>query len=260
MKSVFKFALIVLSCLALAAPAFAGSFTNGGFENGNFAGWTQGAGCWDGGFGCAPLSPYPLTPGDYLLGGQYYQIGYNASAVVTSYLDPLTDNHLNSVYNGTYSARVNDSFNDYSVSVISQSVKNYTDPFMYFAWAAVLQASHGPTDSDNFTLELTDDTRGTVLYSAAFNSATNGSMFSLSSSNWYYTAWQVQQLDVTALEGDDFTLTLLGSDCPYGGHAGYVYLDGFGAAPPPPSTPEPGTLALLGSGAIFAANWLRRRF
>lgn len=62
------------------------------------------------------------------------------------------------------------------------------------------------------------------------------------------------------LQGDDFTLTLLGSDCPYGGHAGYVYLGGFGAAPPPQTAPEPGTLALDRSGAIFAANRLRRRF
>src|SRR6516162_3382310 len=29
-------------------------------------------------------------------------------------------------------------------------------------------------------------------------------------------------------------------DCPYGGHAGYVYLDGFGGIIPPPTTPEPG--------------------
>ena len=260
MKSGLRAVLVLLSCLALASLAFAGSFVNGGFESGDFTGWTQGAGCWNHGSGCAPLSPYPLTPSDFLPGGQYYQIGYNASAVVTSYLDPLTDNKLNSVYSGTYAARVNDSYNNWSVSVISQTVKNYTDPNIYFAWAAVLQASHGPTDSDNFTLILNDDTKGTVLYLVSYNSATNGSIFTESTSGWFYTAWQVQQLDVSALQGDDFTLTLLGSDCPYGGHAGYVYLDGFGAAPPPPGVPEPGTLALLGSGAIFAANWLRRRF
>jgi hypothetical protein len=43
-------------------------------------------------------------------------------------------------------------------------------------------------------------------------------------------------------------------DCPYGGHAGYVYLDGFGGIIPPPTTPEPGTLALLGSGSHFRSQ------
>jgi len=252
MRSGLRAVLVLLCCLVIASPAFAGTFVNGGFEDGTFNGWTQGAGYWTGG--------WPLDPSDYLPGGSRYNMAYNASGVVTNYLDPYTDNHLNSVYNGTYSARVNDYYNNYSVSVISQSVTNYTDPYIYFAWAAVLQESHGPTDSDNFTLKLTDDTTSNVLYLVSYNSATNGPLFTRSSWGWYYTAWQVQQLDVTALQGHDFTLTLLGSDCPYGGHAGYVYLDGFGGTPPPPTTPEPGTLALLGSGAIFAANWLRRRF
>lgn len=54
--------------------------------------------------------------------------------------------------------------NNDSVSVISQTVTNYTDPDIYFAWATVLEASNGPTDSRNFTLMLTDDTTPTVLY------------------------------------------------------------------------------------------------
>lgn len=259
MKLGLRAGLVLICCLAIASPAFAGSFVNGGFEDGTFNGWTQGAGCWNGGSGCAPLAPYPLTPNDFLSGGQYYQFGYNASGIVTPGPDPIVGNLLNQVYNGSYAARVNDFVNNYSVSVISQTVNNYTDPFIYFAWAAVLQSSHGPTDSDNFTLQLVDDTTSTTLLNISYNSATNGSIFTYYN-GWYYTDWQIEQLDVSALQGHDFTLTLLGSDCPYGGHAGYVYLDGFGAAPPPPGIPEPGTLIMFGSGTLFAANWLRRRF
>jgi len=252
MNSGLRALVVLMCCLTIGSMAFAGTFVNGGFEDGNLNSWTQGAGYWTGG--------WPLDPSDYLPGGSRYDIGYNASAVVTNYLDPRTDNHLNSVYNGTYSARVNDSNNNYSVSVISQTVPNYTDSYIYFAWAAVLQESHGSTDSDNFTLKLTDDTTSNVLYLVSYNSADNGPLFTRSSGGWYYTSWQVQQLDVSALQGHDFTLTLLGSDCPYGGHAGYIYLDGFGGTPPPPTVPEPGTLALLGSGIIFVANRLRRYF
>ncbi len=251
MKLCLRTAMVLICCLAIASPAFAGTFTNGGFEDGTFNGWTQGAGWWYGG--------WPLYPSNYLPGGSLYDISANASGIVTPGPDPIVGNLLNQVYNGSYAARVNDWYNNYSVSVISQTVTNYSDPKIYFAWAAVLEASHGPTDSDNFTLMLTDDTKGTMLYLVSYNSATNGPIFQ-PYGNWFYTNWQVQSLDVTALQGDDFTLTLLGSDCPYGGHAGYVYLDGFGAAPPPPGTPEPGTLVMLGSGVLFAANWLRRRF
>jgi len=164
------------------------------------------------------------------------------------------------VYNGSYAARVNDSYNNYSVSVISQTVSNYNDPYIYFAWEAVLEASHGATDSDNFGLKLTDNTTGATLYSAYYNSAnTPPGLFTQSSSDWFYTTWQVEQLDVSALEGDTFTLTLLASDCPYGGHAGYVYLDGFGAAPPPPGAPEPATTALIGFGLCGLAVMRYRR-
>lgn len=234
---------VVLGSLLAVSNITAASFTNGAFESGNFSGWTQGSGYWTG--GAAP------NPTDYLPGGSRYNASYDASGIVTAGLDPRTDNNLNMVYSGTYSARVNDSNNNYSVSVISQTVSNYTDSNIYFAWAAVLEESHGATDSDNFILKLTNDTLGITLYEVTFNSATAPpGLFTKSSSDWYYTKWQVQNLDVSAYSGDTFTLSLLGSDCPYGGHAGYVYLDGFGSVTPPGGSdvPEPGTVGLLAAG------------
>src|SRR5215469_3429326 len=146
MRFVIKRVLLVLvACLFLGLPLFADSFVNGNFQSGDFTGWTQGGGYWYGG--------WPLVPSTYLPGGSNYDPSGNRSAVVTDYLDPYTDNNLHSVLTpNTYSARINDPVNDYTVSVISQTVKNYTDPYIYFAWAAVLEGSHGATDSDNFTL------------------------------------------------------------------------------------------------------------
>lgn len=242
--------------LMTAAPALADTFTNGGFESGDLSGWTQGGGYWFGG--------WPIDPSTYEPGGANHNISGNRSGIVSPGLDPLTDNNLNRVYSGNYSARINDQVNDYTVSTISQTVANYSDANIFFAWAAVLQESHGPTDSGNFTLKLTNDTDGTTLYQVDYSSASaaGAGLFTRSSSGWYYTDWQIQQLDVSADIGDTFTLTLLASDCPYGGHAGYVYLDGFGAVLPPPGpdgVPEPATLAMLGLG-LGALGLARRRW
>lgn len=229
--------------------AQATGFVNGTFETGDFTGWTQGGGSWTG----SPLPP--VNPA-------LYAGGPSNNYIVGPGTDALTG--LSTVYGGSYSAKVNDQVNNYSVSTLQQSVLNYTDTNIYFAWNAVLQGSHGLTDSDYFSLTLRDDTSGTDIVSRSYSSAgsigtgTSGVTWTDYLGNgWISSGWVVENIDLAALGvvGDDFTLTLLASDCPYGGHAGYAYLDGFGSVIP---TPEPGTLALLGMGlAGFAAS--RRR-
>lgn len=250
--------MVRLGAAILAAtasvPAMAGQFINGNFETGDLTGWTPGGGRWTGG-------SYP-SPNDYLPGGSRYNPGgYAVTGVVTgSGMDPLTGNNVRMVYSGRASAVVNDSVNNYGVSVISQRVNNYTDPRIAFAFRAVLEDSHGANDSDAFIIQLLDATAGDTVFSYNLNSATAPGLFQRNGI-WYYSDWLTQDIDVSGRSGHDFILSLLANDCPYGGHAGLAYLDGFGAVVPPPNggVPEPATwgMMILGMGVVGSA--LRRR-
>ena len=236
---------VAIAAIGLSSQAMAAAFVNGGFEDGTLNGWTGGGGVWYG----TPAAPVP--PGNYAGGTPN-------NTVMNGGTDAKTG--ANIVYGGKHSVRVNDAAPDSSVSTLSQSVKGYGDDKIFFAWNAVLEGSHGADDSDYFSLTLTDDTTGATLVSRAYSSAgaigggTSGVTWqaAVNDPGWMTSGWVIEDIDLAALGavGHDFTLTLLASDCPYGGHAGYVYLDGFGAVNPPPggTVPVPATLALLGLG------------
>lgn len=256
MKSRLALSFSVSSVVALmaAGPAFADTFVNGGFESGDLSGWTGGGGVWYG----SPLPP--VAPSTYNAGTP------NNTIMNVGGVDPYTS--LATVYGGNHSVRLNDNRNNYSVSTLRQTVANYTDSNIYFAWQAVLLGSHGLNDSDYFSLTLTNDTTGTTLVSRAYSSAgaigsgTTGVTWT-NYSGVYSAGWVVENIDTSSMLGDTFTMTMLAADCPYGGHWGYAYLDGFGAAPPPPGNggqvPEPPALALLGLGLLGFAVSRRRK-
>jgi len=254
---------ILSACLLgmAALNANAASFLNGGFESGDLSGWAQGGGYWNDPYNY----PNAGDPAMYQPGGSHYNASYIANSVVGVGTDARTGGALQTVKYGKYAARINNSSNDYSVSTIKQTVSNYDGSSINFAWAAVLEASHDATDSDSFALKVTDDTTGTVLYSKAYNSYSNGALFHYYSPyGAYYTDWQDVSLSVT--QGHTFTITLLSADCPYGGHWGYAYLDGFGATAGGPGdeghgnkVPEPSGFALAGLAAFGAVFASRRR-
>jgi hypothetical protein len=241
---------------ALASPAFAASFVNGGFEAGDTSGWTTADTYYRAG-----VNNTTLTPALVLGSGS---VGTHSAVINTGYVDPRVGAALGStVYSGNHAYRVEDTTNGGYASVISQSVLNYTDANIFFAWKAVLLGAHGVNDAATMKITLHDDTDNVTLISRDYNAASGGGgvdpRFSLLNNNYYTALWQIEQLSIDAsLSGHDFTLSVLAADCQPTGHWGYVYLDGFGAQRPT-QTPEPASLALLGLGLAGLVASRRRK-
>ncbi|HET8871913.1 MAG TPA: PEP-CTERM sorting domain-containing protein [Aquabacterium sp.] len=251
-------AAMLLSISLLSASAMANTFVNGSFEDGALTGWQVG-----GGYTKSPTDA--LDASQYLPGGSAYNAAYQAITVTSlGTFDPITG--AATVFSGEHAVRVNDARQNFSVSVITQTVSDYQDDKIAFAWNAVLEASHDLHDSDAFNLVLRDVTTNTILVNRSYSSASAPGVFTTfgpSYDRWYSSGWRTEALDVSALKGHTFNLSLLATDCPYGAHAGYVYLDGFGAAAPAPgpipAVPEPETYAMVGGGLGVLALLMRRR-
>jgi PEP-CTERM motif len=260
----FGGAAIVAALTVSAGAASAAGFINGGFEDGTINGWTQ-AGGNRAGIDNTTLSPATLaSSGTADAGrGQIMNVGDAEAHVSTALFDTT-------VYSGNHSYRVEDTTTGGFATVLSQTVNNYTDPDIFFAWKSVLLGAHGTSDAATMIITLTDLTTSTELIRRQYNAASGGGgvdprfSYDATTNNFYTPQWQIEQLTIDgSLQGHNFALSVLGSDCQPTGHWGYVYVDGFGSVAPPPGPiggiPEPSTWAMLIAGMGLTGAALRRR-
>lgn len=245
-----------VAAMAAVTSAHAAGFINGGFEDGNTNGWTVGSGSRGG----ANLSA--INPASYNNGVA------TRSSIVTAGSDPVLGALMpNIVYSGSYAYRVEDAGGTGGLlSVINQTVTNYTEPDIFFAWLAALDnGGHTPEQSAGMIITLTDLTTGDVIINRRYNAGAGGggvdSRFVNCGGGYFCTnAWQIEQLTIDSTrQGHDFNLTVLATDCGPTAHSGYVYIDGFGSVTPPPGVPEPGSLALAGVALAGLAAARRRK-
>ena len=185
-------------------------FTNFGFETGDFTGWTHETHTWQN-----------STPDSYKP---------EKSDIESNGTDPIEPTIVKT-YVGNYSARINNQDNSYHISSASQSatVPSVTNPQLKFYWDAVLEdPQHDAAHQPYVDIKVTDDTAGTTLYYKHFY--TNDPQYSgwipALGGSWKVIPWQVVNIDVSNAIGNQITITVLAADCGYGGHGGYVYLDG----------------------------------
>jgi len=237
-----KIVLVSLVLLLAAGPAAAG-IINGGFETGDWTGWTKNGGSFD---------------------GTYHWTGDpGKSAVVGTGFDYYSNDQLPQVAYGNYAARVNNYDYNYHFSTIEQTVSNWGTGKVFFAWAAVLEEpsnAHPPADAPHFRITLYDVTTSTTLYDVAFNvyqpPLIPGFQWKdgrYTGSQWKYNDWVIQE--IAANHGDTLRITVLASDCGWGGHGGYAYVDQFSESQIPPPVPVPSAVLLLGSGLAGLAAW-----
>jgi hypothetical protein len=256
-------AVIVAMLMATGALAL---FTNGNFEASDFTGWTDPADM--------PIVPETVFLDTGLTGAQPYGWasvargagGVNLSAVVTSALDPNTNNALNMVHNGTYAARVNsqDSWSDaghgknansirQTFTVDSGDVQVDGSIHLAFAYAPVMvDPGHSASQQPYFFVGVRNLTTGQTLYEvfSLVNQAGYpwvAGPLNIYDEPWYYMPWQEVDLVSTAASpkmsvGDSIEIEVIASGCSLGGHPGYVYVDDFSFVIPSGCSPTLSTI------------------
>jgi hypothetical protein len=251
---------LLLACVVLcsASPAMADPFVNGGFESGDFTGWNL-----DFGYRDSQNDTFNITWGQANNG--LYAIWTDSSTMpgLTLNVDP---------YNGNYMARIGDQDGYYHATKLWQEgtleAEDIAAGHVYVNWgAALVEPSNDHPEGAQPYFGITVERNGAAVENfeadaLAHNSDPSWQLAGDDSmgSNLYYKSdtWNV---DISGWEvGDIIRVELFVSDCGWGGHGAYAFLDGFGTTYQPPDDVVPIPAAfILGSLGLSFAGWLTHR-
>lgn len=264
------FARVLSVALALCGTTVAqAQFQNGGFEQGDLSGWTIGGGTNPGLAGTPPFTAASIqingaTPGP--------------ASVVGAIVDPRAPDIVLARI-GQHTAKVNDEGSGALVTTLKQTVQvTAADvdpgdglPHVRFAYAPVMDdPGHQPHEQPYFYVAIRRVSDNSILFERIAYSGQPDAQFLDGTGSWKYLPFQ----DVDAVlpadaVGESIELTVIAADCALGGHAGYVYVDGFGSAPLPPAQGAAGPKVpvpmlprhglILLTSALLVAGWMAMR-
>lgn len=259
--------IAAVSLLACAGSSHA-IFVNGGFEQNSLAGWTIA-----GGFNPGLSGTPPFT-------GASVQITAGAAgpaSIVGAGTDPRAPG-ITLPRVGQYTAKINDESTGSRLTTLSQTdTVTAADvdpsdslPHLRFSFAPVLDdPAHAPNEQPYFYVVVRNVVDNSVLFEQFAYSGQPGVTFQQGTGSWKYLPFQnVDAVLPASAVGQQVELTVIGADCSLSGHAGYVYVDGFGSAqvgggtgggvPPQAQVPVPALdrLGMLLMAALLAATGL----
>ncbi len=212
--------------------------TNVGFESNNFSTWEAylGSACSDGTFGSNVCHGFVSTTSPST-GRVTIQTGGGNDPIVGSAALPVV------CPGGTYSLLLENRLNGGNASKITRklNVTGANSVYLY-KYALVLEdpGSSHPDDAKPFfrvTVSILDDASCNptgeidcakyVVFANPSSKEVKGNFVQVSpSSPYYYKKWSTVAIPLATYIGKTIKIEFVVSDCAYGGHLGYAYLDG----------------------------------